>query len=90
LAVSTPEPSHDGYHLILEPSSKRLRVELGGVTIAESDRVVAMHETRLAPVYYFPSQDVRTDLLEKTNKLTHCPFKGNASYWSLEFGEKVA
>lgn len=49
-----------------------------------------MHETRLAPVYYFPSGDVRMDLMEKTAHRTHCPFKGNASYRTLKAGGREA
>lgn len=91
---TSDDGSHAGYHLTLEPSDKRIRVEFGGETIADSDHVLVMRETRLAPVYYFPQEDVRMDLLEKTSQQTsqhtHCPFKGNASYWSLKADGKTA
>ena len=80
---------HAGYHLTLEPSDKRIRGEFGGESIVDSGRVLVMHETRLAPVYYFPRDDVRMDLMEKTGHRTHCPFKGNASYWTLKVGDKT-
>ena len=79
-----------GYRLTLEPGRRRIRADFGGETIAESDRVLVMHETRLPPVYYFPRDDVRMDLLRKTEHRTHCPFKGNASYWTLEAGGRTA
>jgi adenylate cyclase len=80
-----------GDHWIrIEPSSGRARVEFNGVRIAESARALVLHETRLAPAYYFPAEDVRMDLLARTEHTTHCPFKGNASYWSLKVGDKVA
>jgi len=47
-------------------------------------------ETRLAPVYYFPRRHVRMDLMRPSAHRTHCPFKGNASYWTLHAGDRVA
>ena len=80
---------HRGYHFDVVPSSKHIRVELDGVTVAESKRAVVMYETRLAPVYYFPKDDVRMDLLDRTRLQTHCPFKGNASHWSVHVRDRT-
>ena len=82
--------SHVGYRVTLEPCARRIRGEFGGELIVDSNRALVMHETRLAPVYYFPRDDVRMDLMEKTAHRTHCPFKGNASYWTLKAGEREA
>ena len=49
-----------------------------------------LFETRHIPVYYFPRTDVRMDLLQRTAHSTHCPFKGDASYWSVKVGDRVA
>ena len=76
--------AEEGYRLSYEPCARRVRVEFDGTWIAESDRALVLHETRLPPAYYFPVEDVRMDLLKKTEFHSHCPFKGNASYWSLE------
>ena len=76
--------------LFFEDSPRRVRVMLGGETVADSRRVKLMHETRHLPVYYFPEEDVRMDLLETTDHTTTCPFKGEASYWSVRIGENVA
>jgi uncharacterized protein (DUF427 family) len=76
--------------LYFEDSPRRVRVVFGGETVADSRRVKLMHETRYLPVYYFPEEDVRMDLLEATDHTTRCPFKGDASYWSVRVGEKVA
>ena len=46
-----------------------------------------MSETRLPDVYYFPATDVRTELLTPSSLVTHCPFKGNATYWSIDVGD---
>jgi adenylate cyclase len=80
-----------GDHWIrIETSRARARVEFNGVRIADSARALVLHETRLPPAYYFPVEDVRMDLLARTAHTTHCPFKGNASYWSVKVGDHVA
>ena len=84
------ERAHEGYRLSLEPDPQRIRAEFQGETIADSSNVLVMHETRLAPVFYFPREDVRMDLLVESDRHTHCPFKGNASYWAIRIGEKSA
>jgi adenylate cyclase len=78
--------SHTGYRLIIEPSRKRVRVVMGGETVADSERVLIMHETGYRPVTYVPREDVRMDLLRPSEQHTHCPFKGDASYWTIEVG----
>lgn len=78
------------YEIRFEPSPRRVRVEFNGTWIADSTRAVILHETRLPPAYYFPPQDVRADLMEKTAHRTHCPFKGDASYWTLRVGGEAA
>jgi len=89
VALAEAPAIHRGYRFDVEPSPKRVRVEVGGITIADSDRAVIMRETRLAPAYYFPQDDVRMDLLRRTDLRTYCPFKGNASYWNLVVGDRV-
>ncbi|MEX1027011.1 MAG: DUF427 domain-containing protein [Candidatus Paceibacterota bacterium] len=61
----------------------------GGATIADSQRAKILHETGHLPLYYIPQSDVRMDLLEPTEHRTHCPFKGDARYWSVRVGEAV-
>jgi adenylate cyclase len=82
--------THTGYRLIIEPSDRRIHAVFNGETVADSRRALVMHETRLPLFYYFPRDDVRMDLLERTDHRTYCPFKGNASYWTLNVGEKTA
>ena len=79
-----------GYRARIEPSGKRVTVAFGGVTVADTNRALVVYETRLAPVYYLPIDDVRMDLMEPTEYRTHCPFKGDASYWTLRVGDRVA
>jgi uncharacterized protein (DUF427 family) len=73
------------YHRVdILASSRHIRVELDGVTVAESRSPHILYETSLPPRYYLPITDVRMDLLRPSDTQTHCPYKGTAGYWSLE------
>lgn len=61
----------------------RLRVTLGGETLAESARAIALSESGYGVVHYFPKADVRMERLAPTAHSSYCPFKGVASYWSV-------
>jgi uncharacterized protein (DUF427 family) len=76
--------------LYLEDTPRRVRVVFNGETIADSRRAKLLHETGHLPVYYFPREDVRWERLEESDHTTYCPFKGDASYWSVRVGERVA
>jgi uncharacterized protein (DUF427 family) len=71
------------------PSSRHVRIVLGGVTIANTQRPRLLLETGLPIRYYIPEQDIRMKFLELTETATHCPYKGMATYWSVRIGEKV-
>lgn len=64
------------------PGTQHVRVEIGGRVIAESRRPVLVHETGLPVRYYLPPEDVALEVLEPTDTRTHCPYKGDASYWA--------
>jgi uncharacterized protein (DUF427 family) len=68
------------------PSTRHVKVTLGGEVVAESDRPVVLFETGLKPRYYLPKIDVRFDLLRPTETHTACPYKGIASYYSVDVG----
>lgn len=84
--------SEDGggpkYEVSAEIVDRRVSIEYDGMILASSEQAVLYRESRLPPVYYFPRKDVRMDLLRRTHHRSHCPFKGNASYWSIEIGDK--
>jgi uncharacterized protein (DUF427 family) len=65
------------------PSSRRVRVEIDGETVADSTNASFLFETGLPARYYFPKTDVRMDLLTTTDRVTACPYKGTARYWSV-------
>lgn len=73
-----------------EPSPRRVRAVFKDVTIADSHRVMLLQEAGRLPVFYFPLDDVRQDLLEATEHHTSSPLKGEASYWSVRAGDRVA
>ena len=83
------EPPEPGRALYLEPTPKRIRVIVAGETIADSRRAMMLHESGHQPIYYFPPEDVRSDLLEPSDRHTHCPKKGDASYYTIRVGEQV-
>jgi uncharacterized protein (DUF427 family) len=94
-AMKTPSGSKNAgkkaaHHIGFEPSPKRVRVMFNGKTVADSLSAGLMLETGHLPVYYFPREDVRMDLFERTNHRTHCPYKGDASYWTLKLGGRSA
>jgi uncharacterized protein (DUF427 family) len=65
----------------VEPVPERLRVVIGGVTVADTTLGQRVLETAGAPVYYFPPDDVRMDLLERGDRTTTCEWKGDAIYY---------
>jgi uncharacterized protein (DUF427 family) len=65
------------------PSSRHVRVEAGGVTVAESRSPRLLFETGLPVRYYLSKTHVRMDLLERSETVTGCPYKGQAEYWSV-------
>jgi uncharacterized protein (DUF427 family) len=77
-------------HLMFEPTAKRVRAILNGVTVADSTNVMIMHEPGRLAVYYFPIEDIRQDLLIPTTKRTSSPLKGEAHFWSVQVGDAAA
>jgi uncharacterized protein (DUF427 family) len=78
------------YRIAFERSPRRVRVTFNGATIADSLNAHLLFETRHLPVYYFPLADLRTDLMIPTSHQTFCPYKGDASYWTVTVGDKTA
>ena len=76
--------------IYFEDFPRRVRAELGGETVVDSRNAKLLHEHGLLPILYFPQDEVRMDLLEPTDHTTHCPWKGDAAYWSVRVGDRVA
>jgi uncharacterized protein (DUF427 family) len=73
-----------GHAINIVPTAAHVEVRLGGHLLAATDRAVRLDETGLPSRYYLPPDDVQMDLLRPTTFHTNCPFKGEASYWSLD------
>ncbi|WP_219835379.1 DUF427 domain-containing protein [Paenibacillus sp. R14(2021)] len=71
------------------PSSRHVKVVVGGEVIAESSQTVVVFETGLAPRVYLPKEAIRQDVLVASSTTTRCPYKGLASYWSIQIGDKL-
>jgi uncharacterized protein (DUF427 family) len=81
--VLQPGPNHP---ITIEPLGRRVTVVVAGQTIAESDRALVLREAAYAPAIYIPRQDARMDLLERSDHSSYCPYKGDASYFSIPAG----
>jgi uncharacterized protein (DUF427 family) len=68
---------------------RRLRAVIGGRVLFDTQRAKLLYETGILPVAYVPLEDYDAELLEPTEHTTHCPFKGDASYWTIRAGERV-
>jgi uncharacterized protein (DUF427 family) len=77
------------HQITITPAGRHVVATLDGEILAVSDRAMVLDETGLRPRYYFPREDVRMELLEPTSTESTCPFKGQASYWSVKVGGKV-
>jgi uncharacterized protein (DUF427 family) len=79
-------PAH---RILFEPDARRLRAYVGDTLVLDTRRAHLLHETGIRPVAYVPLEDFDQTLLEKTATTSHCPFKGDASYWSLRVGDDL-
>lgn len=75
--------------LYVEPNPRWIRGEFDGRIVVSTRRSLLVHETGHLPKWYVPLADVDAELLEPSDRSTHCPFKGDARYWSLRSGERV-
>jgi uncharacterized protein (DUF427 family) len=78
------------HRLLLTAFPRRVRAELAGEVVIDTERAHLLHETGLRPQLYVPLDDVRGGVLERTDHATHCPFKGDASYRSIRVDGRVA
>jgi uncharacterized protein (DUF427 family) len=85
--MRTPGPDHP---IAIASSSARVVVRFAGRRIADSSRTLTLREAGYPPVRYIPREDVEMALLEPTDHATHCPYKGDASYFSLRVDGKTS
>jgi len=78
------------YHRVdCRPTRRRLRVEIAGTTLVDTDRTVILFETALAPRLYVDAALVRSDVLRRTATTSYCNYKGWATYWAAVVGDTV-
>jgi uncharacterized protein (DUF427 family) len=82
------EPPPPGSALYIEPTPKRIRAIVAGEVVVDSRRAMMLHESGHQPIYYFPPEDVRSELLEPSDRHTRCPKKGEASYYTIRVGDR--
>ncbi len=85
--MKMPGPDHP---ITVEPSGKRVTVKFAGRTIVDTTGALTLREASYPPVYYIPIGDVAPGVLERTTHHTHCPYKGDASYFSIKVDGKTA
>ncbi|TQN42869.1 uncharacterized protein (DUF427 family) [Blastococcus colisei] len=76
--------------LYAEPSPRRVRVRLGGETVADSTRAQLLHQSGQTPSYLFPREDVRTDLFTPSDTTASSPALGAATYWTVQVDDRRA
>jgi uncharacterized protein (DUF427 family) len=81
---------HPEHSVVVTPFEGRVVVEANGEIIADSQHALQLKEASYPPVFYIPRGDARMDRLLRTSHRTHCPFKGDASYFSIQGGEENA
>jgi uncharacterized protein (DUF427 family) len=85
--VLTPGPDHP---ITVEPTNEHVVVTVAGRKVADTHRALALREASYPVVHYVPLDDVDRTLLERTDHSTYCPYKGDASYYSIPVGGGAA
>ena len=78
--MKLPGPDHP---ITIMPNPKRVRVSVGGTVVAETGHALTLKEAKYPAVQYVPREDAKMELLKRTDRVTHCPYKGDANYFSI-------
>jgi uncharacterized protein (DUF427 family) len=84
--MKLPGPDHP---ITITANPKRVRVTAGDTVIAETTHALTLKEAKYPAVQYVPREDARMELLQQTDRVTHCPYKGDANYFSIRADGKV-
>ncbi|WFU28079.1 DUF427 domain-containing protein [Bradyrhizobium sp. CB1717] len=84
--MKLPGPDHP---ITITPNPRRVRVTAGDIVIAETSKALTLKEAKYPAVQYVPREDANMALLERTDRVTHCPYKGDASYYSVKADGKT-
>lgn len=83
MASAAPRTPGSDHPITIKPYAGRVRVVFNGQTIAETSRALELKEASYPPVFYIPREDADMGALRRTAHASHCPYKGDASYYSL-------
>lgn len=84
--MKLPGPDHP---ITITQNPRRVRVTAGDIVIAETSKALTLKEAKYPAVQYVPREDANMALLERTDRVTHCPYKGDASYYSVKADGKT-
>jgi len=84
--MKIPGPDHP---ITITANPGRVRVLAGGKVIADTTRALALKEATYPVVQYIPREDVDQSFLTRTTRSTHCPYKGDASYFTVQAGDST-
>jgi uncharacterized protein (DUF427 family) len=84
--MKLPGPDHP---ITISQNPRRVRVTAGDIVIAETSKALTLKEAKYPAVQYVPREDANMALLERTDRVTHCPYKGDASYYSVKADGKT-
>ena len=87
MPMKIPGPDHP---ITITPTAVRVVVTVAGKVIADSRHALTLKEATYPPVHYIPRADVDMSLLSRTDHKTYCPYKGDASYYSIPAGGERA
>ena len=81
---------HPNHRIATKPAGVRVQVKLKGEVIADTRNAIVLEEATYTAVYYIPRKDVKMERLVRSSHQTYCPFKGQASYYSVKDGPENA
>lgn len=84
--MKLPGPDHP---ITITQNPRRVRVTAGDIVIAETSKALTLKEAKYPAVQYVPREDTNMALLERTDRVTHCPYKGDANYYSIKADGKT-
>ncbi len=85
--IKIPGPDHP---ITIEPSAARIVVTVAGAVIAETTDALVLREASYPPVHYIPRKDLDMSAVARTDHTSYCPYKGEASYFSIPAGGERA
>jgi uncharacterized protein (DUF427 family) len=88
--MEAPVAGTPDHPITISPNPRRVRVTFGGKMIADTTKALSLKEANYPPVQYIPRKDVDMSLLARTTHSTHCPYKGDASYYSIRANGQIS